>query len=858
MNFISFHKIKSRAISLIAACSVCFSMNAQQVSTTLSAQTDSLAQFVRNIVTFNSMFAQEKVYLHFDNTGYFMGETIWFKAYVVNPSTNRPNILSRVLYVELLTPEGRVLQTNKLKIENGQCNGQFSLKELLHPGFYEVRAYTSVMLNWPDAPIFSRVFPIFNAPISKGEDMYQSPKMATKAFSERLPDMREKKEKLEQINVQFFPEGGHMIEGVKGNIAYKITDKNGNSLHTKATIHNHLNEQLATTQTLHQGMGTFALTPQAGETYYLKVTDENGKAQQIPLPTATRGGYAMNIDNLNKEEMTIHITRSEQADTTQALGLTFMCRGRIFRFDQIKWNGESTYSLTIAKDSLPEGVNQVTLFDTEGRVYAERLAFIPPTQQIKFSLTGEKSTYKPKENIELKFKLEDMQGNPLYTMFSLAVRDADTDTPTNSTNGGGIMANLLLGSELKGYIHDIDYYFESDDDAHRQALDLLMCTQGWRRYDWTQMSHPQDFEVKYPAEEGILILGDLTSTFRKRAKDGAEIQVYLYNGSGQNLRGTCIADSVGKFAFQSEDFYGRWIMSILTLEDEKLKEMNVNLKKTPSPVGRIFADTETQLFTPQEEIFSAEANIDTLLAEEDMEISRWENLLPTIEVESDKEWQSEFVRKWHNMIYEMEEERMRMDETGEYYLREFYRWLEDTNPFFTFDIDSTNALIARYKGRPVRFFVRRTGTGSWVAEKDVSIDIETLTIQDVEAIAISDKPNVERAMMRYGLDSVSNDNSVVITIFVRNDYFRRGESKGMRNTKIQGFTHAIQFYMPDYSFTELPDEEDFRRTLFWAPYVVTNKQGEATVNFFNSPLCKRIKVSAETITFGGLMGSFEK
>jgi hypothetical protein len=113
-------------------------------------------------------------------------------------------------------------------------------------------------------------------------------------------------------------------------------------------------------------------------------------------------------------------------------------------------------------------------------------------------------------------------------------------------------------------------------------------------------------------------------------------------------------------------------------------------------------------------------------------------------------------------------------------------------------------------------------------------------------------------MMRYGLDSVSNDNSVVITIFVRNDYFRRGESKGMRNTKIQGFTHAIQFYMPDYSFTELPDEEDFRRTLFWAPYVVTNKQGEATVNFFNSPLCKRIKVSAETITFGGLMGSFEK
>ncbi|MBR4845858.1 MAG: hypothetical protein IKU98_05510, partial [Bacteroidaceae bacterium] len=167
-----FRIIRSRAISLVTVCCICLSIHAQQASSTLSAQTDSLAQFVRNIVTFNSMFAQEKVYLHFDNTGYFMGETIWFKAYVVNPSTNRPNILSRVLYVELLTPEGRIIQSQKLKIENGQCNGQFSLKELLHPGFYEVRAYTSVMLNWPNAPIFSRVFPVFNAPLSKGADMY--------------------------------------------------------------------------------------------------------------------------------------------------------------------------------------------------------------------------------------------------------------------------------------------------------------------------------------------------------------------------------------------------------------------------------------------------------------------------------------------------------------------------------------------------------------------------------------------------------------------------------------------------------------------------------------------------------------
>lgn len=149
----TFIQIHRRLLGVILLTFNLLTASAQQAENTLSPQTDSLAQFVRNIVTYNSMFSQEKVYLHFDNTGYFMGETIWFKAYVVNPMSNRPNIISRVLYVELLSPEGRVLQSHKLKIENGQCAGQLSLKDLLHAGFYEVRAYTALMLNWPDAQI---------------------------------------------------------------------------------------------------------------------------------------------------------------------------------------------------------------------------------------------------------------------------------------------------------------------------------------------------------------------------------------------------------------------------------------------------------------------------------------------------------------------------------------------------------------------------------------------------------------------------------------------------------------------------------------------------------------------------------
>lgn len=827
----------------------------------LSPQTDSLAQFVRNIVTYNSMFGQEKVYLHFDNTGYFMGETIWFKAYVVNPMTNRPNILSRVLYVELLTPEGRVLQTHKLKIENGQTNGQLSLKDILHPGFYEVRAYTALMLNWPDAPVFSRVFPIFNAPESEGRDMYKDPYMTPIPRSERQPDMRVQAPKAEKVNVQFFPEGGNLILGVANQVAYKATDKQGNPIAFSGTIYNSQNEQITTTQTTHQGMGRFTFTPAEGESYRLEMSDEKGKSHLFDLPVAETKGFAMTVDNIHDDHLDIHLSHNGRMDTTRALGLTIMCRGRVLRFEEIKWNGLATTTLTVPKETLPEGINQVTLFDTEGRIYADRLFFIPPTQSIQFSLNGRKSTYQPREKVEMNFKLTDTEGNPVRTMFSLAVRDADTETPTNEANGGGsIAANLLLGSELKGYIHNIDYYFEADDEPHRQALDLLLCTQGWRRYDWEKMTRPEEFVVNYPAEEGILIRGDLTSTFRKRAKDGVDIKVYLYNGSGRSLKGSCLTDSVGQFAFLAEDFNGRWIMNIQTYEDEKLKEMNVNLNKTVAPQGRPLADVEKDLFYATKgapkEFVEVE---DSLKLYDEKGRARWENLLPTVEVEESREWQSDMVRRWHNVIYEMEDERMRMDETGENYLVEFYRWLEETNPYFTYDIDTNQLLAARYKGRPVRFFISRVGTGGWLVERNVSIDVETLTIHDVEAIAISDKPNVEMALSRYGIDSInSKDNTVVISIFVRNDYFRHKEHVGMRRTKIQGYTPALQFYQPDYSYADLPDEKDFRRTLFWAPYVVTDKQGEASVTFYNSPNCRHIRVSAETITFGGVMGSFEE
>ena len=121
-----------------------------------------MAEWVKALNTFGRFNPQEKVYLHFDNTGYYLGETIWFKAYVVSAPQLRPTEMSKVLYVELLTPEGRVVETKTLKIVDGQCHGQFLLTDgTLVGGFYEVRAYTRAT-SQPGETMFLALFPGFS------------------------------------------------------------------------------------------------------------------------------------------------------------------------------------------------------------------------------------------------------------------------------------------------------------------------------------------------------------------------------------------------------------------------------------------------------------------------------------------------------------------------------------------------------------------------------------------------------------------------------------------------------------------------------------------------------------------------
>lgn len=139
-----------------------------------SAKNSKLILLVSSILlTVTNIYANEKVHLHFDNTGYFLGETIWFSAYVNDTETNLPTEKSKVLYVELLAPEGDVLDTRVYKLYHGFCAGNIPLPSGYFSGYFEVRAYTRYMLNWGYDNYFSRVFPVYDA-VKNGDYSFRS------------------------------------------------------------------------------------------------------------------------------------------------------------------------------------------------------------------------------------------------------------------------------------------------------------------------------------------------------------------------------------------------------------------------------------------------------------------------------------------------------------------------------------------------------------------------------------------------------------------------------------------------------------------------------------------------------------
>ena len=485
---------------------------AQQVPSTLEGWADRLEKFGKSI-------PQEQVFIHMDNTCYFLGDTIYYKAYVRRGDTGTPSRLSGVLYAELLNQDGYLVQRQQLELQNGQVHGSFVLQDTLYGGYYELRAYTRWQLNWgiTEHPhnkvseqwfynnrmakeyyrdyekLYSRVFPVFDKPKEPGDffhEMTLRPLRRQSKVDETSP-----KPKL-----QLFPEGGNLVAGVPNRVAFEATSNEGLHLEGKVTV-TEGGTKVAEANTEQRGRGSFTFTPQSGRSYSVTFTGKKGSVKE-QLPSPDKDGCAVQVINNGVGDRRLEI-RAAGAAASEQLGMTIMHEGVMLDFQTIPMGASA--DITLDETKLRTGVCQVTIFNNVGRVYADRLFFCRKDDFHPSNLHFSGLSHKPAEPFA-PVSLAVEGGKPGATV-SVSVCDA-----THSEylyDNGNILTEMLLASQIRGFVENPGYFFEKDDEEHNRALDLLLMIQGWRRYDWHTMTAPGAFVLNHKPEQTPLFVGEV-------------------------------------------------------------------------------------------------------------------------------------------------------------------------------------------------------------------------------------------------------------------------------------------------------------------------------------------------------------
>ena len=500
-----------RILSSILFCLLTFSAWAQYST----GQTKGgMEELVQRLTAFGKTIPQEKVYVHMDNTCYFLGDTIWFSAYTRQTNTNEPSKVSGVLYVELYNNDGYLVERKLIEMDEGRGKGFFALNNFVqYSGFYELRAYTRWQLNWglfehkhskaaskwflsnelqrnfyrDYDKLYSRVFPVYDKP---ADQMHPERNMTSRVMRRYFnKDMDEASRKL---SLTLFPEGGNLVAGVENRVAFEAAMSDGEQLEGILTVGN---EEV---KAVNRGRGMFTLIPEKGMELEVTFTAKDGQRVSVKLPKPEEKGVAVQVKQLGDS---IIIISNVVGIAPESLAMTVMHEGKVEEFEPIH-NSE----FTIHNTKLEAGIHQVTVFDTQGQVWADRLFFVtkPELATPTLAISRLKDEYKPYERIEMEVT-STIPEKGIGGGLSLAVRD-NYQGETLYDNGN-IMTEMLLASEIKGFIPNPGWYFEKDDEEHRTALDLLMMTQGWRRFVWKDMAVKGEWDLTQPNEKTPIITG---------------------------------------------------------------------------------------------------------------------------------------------------------------------------------------------------------------------------------------------------------------------------------------------------------------------------------------------------------------
>ncbi|MEI8075221.1 MAG: hypothetical protein WCH78_10770, partial [Bacteroidota bacterium] len=397
-------------------------------------------------------YKPEKLHLHFDKSIYSKGETIWFKSYIM--VGNGPSDFSRNFYVDWYDQNGQLLSHTTHPIFESSARAMFDIPANYKGAKIHLKAYTQWMLNYDSSFVYTKDIPVIQS------DTANSAKSV-----------------LPVASIQFFPEGGDLINGINSNVGFIATNQSGKPVNIRGAIFNNGNQLVDSFLTMHEGMGKFSIEPNAKETYYCNWIDEYGISHTSKIPIAKPSGVALET-KLKQDRAVFVIKRSSEiSDNFKSVHIIATINQQVVFNASANLSNKKIVTGEIPLDSLNTGILQVTLFDMNWLPIAERIQFVKNPDYEFFpavQLINKRLVKRGKNTIEV------IVPDTVLSNLSISI----TDAGLYNDNSSNIFSQLFLSDELKGNIYNPAHYFEKDTDEINEQLDLVMMTHGWRRYKW--------------------------------------------------------------------------------------------------------------------------------------------------------------------------------------------------------------------------------------------------------------------------------------------------------------------------------------------------------------------------------------
>lgn len=770
-------------------------------------------------------FPQERIHIHFDKEVYMAGETIWFKAYLFNGFA--PSDLSANFITELIDQRNQVVLSKRLPIIGGTVSGNFDLPDTLAQAQYTIRAYTPWMLNFDEAYIFRKPILVY--------------KPSTQFNNAPTADM--------DYRIHFFPEGGDLVAGIVNVLAFKATDGTGMPQAVTGRVLDANGSEISSFSSVHDGMGTFGFIPQTGQSYKAEILVNGMHTKTVVLPTARETGWVLQIREESDGRRRIIMAAPRNNPASKLVLIGQMQQELLLEQAIDVQNGSAL--LVLDTKSFPSGIMQLTLLTENAVPVAERLIFINNHDyRLDATLRTDTVSLNKRDKNVLTFLLADS----ITGSYSVAV--TDESRVLHQEQGDDIMSRLLLTSDLKGYVHQPAYYLSANTKEVRTAVDLLMMTQGWRRFKWGEV-----LQQKYPAlkirDQNYVQLGGtiFSAATRKPVKDGT-INFIMRT-----------RDSLTDF-FQAPVLEnGRFFLDNLVYADSAQFSFQLNSKKNKEKELFIQLDKDTVDFqilgraalAPYGHRYPLRIPaVDSLNKLYGFATDTTGNfrMLDLITVTAKKKRPEEELNKRYttglfsslNMVRILD---LVNNEPGAGALNVF-QYIQGRIGGLRVVTSGMPPSYAVYSGRA------RSLTGGPIAIP-LYLDESPTTSNQLASIPMSDIGMIKYFQTGFMGNAGIGTTSALAVYSKKNSDYKR-DTRGFLNAfTYAGYSVTKEFYAPDYENPAGVGMPDRRATLLWLPDVkVDPETGRYKIRFFNNDSAKRIRVVMEGFTADGKLIHEEK